>query len=731
MVDHTRGGGLGEPPKTATNHLSTQSSPYLAQRRDDPVNWYPWGGVAFAAAKAADKPIFLSIGYSSGHDCQRMARECFADEAVAAVLNEHFISIKVDRDERPDIDKVYQLTHQLVQRSAGGWPLTAFLDPATQLPFFSGTYFPKVASRAASGLPGFIDLLRRIRDIFDTKREELVTQGEQITAALAAIEQPSQPHSDPHSDQTPTPFSAAQPPGRATTDEAASYPDLATLARDRLLEQSDSNHGGFGNGPKFHFAHALHFLLERWGYSDKADREALEAVMTSLTQMARGGIYDQLGGGFCHHSTDRQWMIPQFEKTLHDNGALLRLYAHALRIGPDQLFEDVVQDTVDWLTREMQHPEGAFFAAQSAPAAHISSDSEGAYYVWRKPEVKKALTEDEYLLTETLFGLDKPANIGTRWNLHRRESFRSATERIFLDSDDPRAVLRSARTKLLDLRSQRPPPPRDEKIMAGWNGLAIEGLAACGEYLAQPHWIALAQQAMDFVREEMLVNDRLHSSWIQGRLGPPGYLDDYAFCLRASIALLQAQWREADIAFAVRLADLSIELFQADNGGCYFGAGDGEVLIHRPQPSLDDTSESGNAVLGCALFDLGRLLGEQKYLDAADAILAWATPLVAKYPTGHSAMLDLANRYHPRNQQLILRSVSDPQWLGAIRSGYTPWRRVYSIGYDGMATLPTYLPRMVSAEKRTSPTVYVCTADGCSDPIRSLDALQEALAASG
>jgi len=714
MVDHTRGGGLGEPPKTDANHLSTQISPYLAQRCHDPVNWYPWGSAALNAAKSADKPILLSIGYSSSRDCQRMARECFVDEEVAAVLNEHFISIKVDRDERPDIDKVYQLTHQLIQRSGGGWPLTAFLDPTTQLPFFSGTYFPKVPSRATAALPGFIDLLRRIREIFDNKREELVTQGEQITAALAAIEAPPEQISD-----------------REAPGEAASYGELATLARDRLIEQSDSNHGGFGSGPKFHFAHALHFLLERWGYSDKADRDALEAVMTALTQMARGGIFDQLGGGFHQHAADRQWMIPQFEKTLYDNGALLRLYAHALRIGPDQLFEDVVHDTVGWLTREMQHPEGAFFAAQSALVTSSTSESEGAYYVWRKTDVKKALNEDEYLLTETLFGLDKPANIETRWNLHRRESFRSATERIFLDSDDPRAVLRSAKSKLLELRSQRPPPLRDEKILAGWNGQVIEGLAASGLYLAQPHWIAVAQQAMDFVREEMMDNDRLHSSWIQGRLGPAGYLDDYAFCLRASIALLQAQWREKDIQFAIRLADLSIALFQADNGGCYFAAREGEALIHQPQPSLDDTSESGNAVLGCALFDLGQLLGEQKYLDAAEAILAWAGPLVAKFPTGHSSMLELANRSHPRNQQLILRGVSDPQWLTAIRSGYTPWRKIYAIGYDGMDTLPAYLPRMVSAEKRSSPTVYVYTAEGCSDPIRSFDALQEALAARG
>ena len=653
-----------------------------------------------------------------------MGRESFTDPNVANLMNEHFINIKVDRDERPDLDKVYQITHQLLHRSAGGWPLTAFLDPTNQIPFFTGTYFPK---NATPTLPGFKDLLAQIQTIFTDKRDELIAQGKQITEALEELSQPPRERSG--SDQADRVQSISSR-GADKDDDAApvDYDTLAEAARDGLLSSSDRNHGGFGTGTKFHFASALHFLLQRWGYSDKADRDAFDVVMTSLTQMARGGIFDQLGGGFCHYATDKQWMIPHFEKTLYDNGALLRLYGNALRVGPDPLFEDLVQDTIGWLERDMQHPEGAFFAAQGADSPERSEDRTGAYYVWRKPEVKKALSEDEYLLVETLFGLDKPANCEGRWNLHRRESFRSATQRIFLETDDPHALLSSAKSKLLALRSQRTPPALDEKILAGWNGIAVDGLAACGLYLQQPHWIQLAQQSMDFVREEMMENNRLHASWINGQLGAVGFLDDYAFCLRGLLSLLQAEWREIDIQFAIRLADLALELFQADNGGFYFATKEGEPLIHQPQPSLDDTTESGNAALGCALYDLGQLLGKEKYIEAALGILAWAGPIAAKYPSGHSTMLELASRTQPRNQQVVLRGVIDEQWRAAVHAGYSPWRRVYTIGYEGMDTLPSYLPRMVSAEMRVAPSAYLYTvAQGCSEPIRSLDALQDAL----
>jgi len=653
------------------NRLDQESSPYLLQHKDNPVHWYPWDEAALTAAKESNKPILLSIGYSACHWCHVMAHESFEDPATAEVMNQLFINVKVDREERPDIDKTYQLAHQLMTQNSGGWPLTAFLDPHTHLPIFAGTYFPKTANYQ---LPGFTDLLRRVSEAWNTQSEELAEQGKKISEVLASLQ-----------DLSPE-------------TESADYDAIVAKAREQLASQYDPNSGGFGGAPKFPNPTFTEFLFEQWSYSDKRDREALDMVMTTLTQIARGGIYDQLGGGFCRYATDKGWMIPHFEKMLYDNGALLGLFADALRVGPDQLFEDSLRDTVGWLLNRMQHTNGAFFAAEDAD----SEGEEGKYYVWQKQRVKKLLTEDEYLLVETLFGLDKPANFEGKWNLHRRESFRSATNRIILSdaSDDPRALWLSAKSKLLAEREHRTRPGLDDKILASWNGLAIDGLARAGMALGQPDWIKEAQRAMDFVRTNMMVDGALHATCKNGVARHPAYLDDHAFCLKALITLLQAQWREEDISFAIELANATIEKFSAASGGFYFTAHDHETLIHRAMPTVDEATASGNAVLGAALTDLGHLLADLRYLDAASAVLRWAAPFAERYP----------------------------EWIAACRTGYTPNRRVFAIGYgEGIKTLPAYLPRMVSADTQAQVTAYICSGMSCSAPITSLPELKAAL----
>ena len=681
------------------NRLGDETSPYLLQHKDNPVHWYPWCSEALARAKEENKPILLSIGYSACHWCHVMAHESFEDPVTAALMNQTFINIKVDREERPDIDKTYQLAHQLLTQNSGGWPLTLFLDPETHLPFFAGTYFPKKASYQ---LPGFTDLLRRIGEAYKSDNEELLEPGKKVSEILTALQ-----------DTTSGPEA-----------EAADYEAITATAREQLASQYDKDAGGFGQAPKFPNAPLIEFLFEQWAYSDKRDREALDMVMITLTKIARGGIYDQLGGGFCRYSTDRTWMIPHFEKMLYDNGALLSLYAAALRVGPDQLFEDAVTDTVGWLLGTMQHPDGGFYAAQDAD----SEGEEGKYYVWQKPRVKRLLNDDEYLLVETLFGLDKPANFEGRWNLHRRESWRSVTERIILDADDPRAVWLSAKQKLLAERAEREPPGLDDKILASWNALAIDGLANAGLALNRPDWISEAQRAMDFVRTQMMVDGRLQATWKDDVARHPAYLDDYAFCLRALITLLQAEWREVDIAFAIELANLTIELFSADNGGFYFTAHDHEQLIHRAMPTVDESTASGNAVLGIALTDLGHLLADIRYLEAASGILRWAAPFAERYPVGHCSLLALAARHSQTQEQVVLRGPTDPDWLQACRVGYKPNRRVFSIGFGNTnTTLPAYLPRMVDANAHERVTAYVCSGMSCSAPITELKELQELL----
>ncbi|MEM7220765.1 MAG: thioredoxin domain-containing protein [Pseudomonadota bacterium] len=684
-----------QPP---TNRLGNETSPYLRQHQHNPVDWYPWGEEALAAARASGKPILLSIGYSTCHWCHVMARESFADPATAALMNEHFVSIKVDREERPDIDKIYQLAHNILTQSSGGWPLTMFLDPETHIPFFGGTYFPKQTSAA---LPGFTDLLRRVAELFATKRDELQTAGDKVSEVFAKL---------------------SEGPG-AEADAVPAWEAIADQACEMFKERYDKDAGGFGRAPKFPNAPALDFLLARWAAQGKSDRTAYDMVMITLTQMARGGIYDQLGGGFCRYSTDREWRIPHFEKMLCDNGALLTLYADALAIAPDALFTDVVADTIGWLERDMRAPEGAFYAAQDAD----SDGEEGAYYLWRRGEVRKLLTEDENLLIETLYGLDKPANFSSRWVLARRDSWRGVIDRIYLDADDPRAVFESARGKLLTERLKRRAPGRDEKILAGWNGLAINGIARAGLVAQRSDWIELAAQGLEFLRTEMLVDGRLYATWQAGTPRLAGYLDDHAFCLQAALTLLEADWHDATLYFARQVADAALEHFAAPGGGFFFTADDHEALIHRTRPSVDEASANGNAVMGAALFDLGHLLADTRYIEAAQGVLAWARPFSASFPTGHASMLRLAARADDPGVQVILRGPPDPAWLAACRTGYHADRRVYAIPYDGVHAVPDYLPRMVSAEVRARTTAYLCEGFQCSAPITELEALQEAL----
>ena len=390
------------------NRLTDETSPYLLQHAANPVDWYPWCADALTKARDEAKPILLSIGYSACHWCHVMAHESFEDPATAETMNELFVNIKVDREERPDLDKVYQTAHQLMTQQAGGWPLTMFLDPNTLIPFFGGTYFPKTPRYQ---LPGFVDLLLRIAQVFRDQHDELAANGTKLTNVLGGL-----------NPQTV--------PGNLKDDV------LLKLARDQLASAYDARNGGFGGAPKFPMPATIERLLRHWAFTPPKDRDTLEMAMITLTHIARGGIYDHIGGGFCRYSTDAQWMIPHFEKMLYDNGALLGVYADALAIGPDPLFEGAVRETAAWLMREMQHDDGGYFSAIDAD----SEGEEGKFYVWRRDEVKRLLTDDEYLVIETLYGLDKPANFEGKWNLHRSDAWHAVVDRLAMSRDRSRCV---------------------------------------------------------------------------------------------------------------------------------------------------------------------------------------------------------------------------------------------------------------------------------------------------
>ncbi|MEM7078010.1 MAG: thioredoxin domain-containing protein [Pseudomonadota bacterium] len=683
-----------------SNRLAAETSPYLLQHADNPVDWHPWDSTALQLAREANKPILLSIGYSTCHWCHVMARESFEDDATAAVMNELYVNIKVDREERPDLDKIYQTALTLLTQQGGGWPLTMVLDPHSLVPIFGGTYFPKTPRHQ---LPGFSDLLRRIHEAYTTKHDELQEQSEKIKAALEQLKIPAM---------------------------EAQLADLQILdaAREKLAQQYDHQDGGFGSAPKFPMPTTLNRLLRHWAYQKRegstdlrVQKDTLDMVMISLTQMARGGIYDHIGGGFCRYATDRKWMIPHFEKMLYDNGQLLSLYSDALKLGPDELFSGAVEQTIDWLVREMRDPQGAFFAALDAD----SEGAEGRFYVWRRNEVKRLLSEDEYLVVETLYGLDKPANFEGKWNLHRHDSWRSVVSRLSLEGDTAEVLLHRARGKLFDARSERVRPATDTKILTAWNGLTIRGLADAARQFSRAEWLRLAQDAADFLAANAWDGEVLYATWQDGNAKYAGYLDDYANLLSGMLALLETEWRDQDLTLAQSLADALLAHFtDAEQGGFFFTSDTHEQLLHRPKPSTDDALPPGNGTAALALLKLGHLLAEPVYIQAAQSILAWARALLERLPSGHCSLLDSLEFETFAQEQIILRGPIDQMstWRRALEEGYSPWRSVYLIPYESTAA-PTYLPRLVSSATRERVTAFLCSGLECSPPIQDLDEL--------
>ncbi|MEQ8858347.1 MAG: thioredoxin domain-containing protein [Pseudomonadales bacterium] len=684
-----------------SNRLGAETSPYLLQHADNPVNWQPWDEAALAEARSRQRPILLSIGYSACHWCHVMAHESFEDPAVAALMNEHFVNIKVDREERPDLDKVYQLAHQLLTQQPGGWPLTMFLDPDTLVPFFGGTYFPRTPRHQ---LPAFPDLLRRVAEVYGSRREDLATQGEKIADVLASL-------------------NATETGDAPIRQDPGAVKALLSAARAALAQNYDSADGGFGGAPKFPMPSTLDRLLRGWAVSRRdgeGDREALDMVMTTLTKMARGGIHDHLGGGFCRYATDARWMIPHFEKMLYDNGQLLRLYSDALAVGPDPLFEQAATGIASWMLREMRHPGGGFYAALDAD----SEGEEGQFYLWQRDAVRRLLDEDEYLVVETLYGLDKPANFEGRWNLHRYDSWASVAARLSLERALADALLDSARAKLLAAREQRVRPGLDDKILTAWNALAISGLAGAADRLQRPDWLRAAQDAVDFLRENAVLDGRLMAVWKDGRARFDAYLDDHAYLLDALLGLLSVAWRDRDLDFAISLADALLDRFEDPAGGFFFTASDHERLIYRPKPTLDDAVPPGNGIAARALQQLGHLLAEPRYLEAADRTIDWAQGLMEKLPSGHCTLLTALEAAHRPPDLIVIRGPRDAlgPWLERARAGYHPWRQVYAIPYDA-ERLPPYLPRLVSADFAARPVAYRCEGAQCSLPIEDLDDL--------
>ena len=684
------------------NRLAGETSPYLLQHRDNPVHWYPWCEEAFEEARRTNRPVLLSVGYSACHWCHVMAHESFEDDATAAVMNELFVNIKVDREERPDIDKIYQTAHQLITQRPGGWPLTMFLDPDDQRPFFGGTYFPK---DARYGMPAFADLLRSVADYYRDRREDAKSEAAKISAVFDKLVPPVDPD--------------------ATLDA-----DPLDGARAVLGENFDQEYGGFGSAPKFPHPVTLEHLLRRWratANAEEPDVDALYMATLTLKRMADGGIFDHVGGGFCRYSVDRYWQIPHFEKMLYDNGPLLALYAQAWLATGEQAFRETAELTADWILADMVSPEGGFYSARDAD----SEGEEGRYYVWTPDEVAALLEPDEYALVSRYWGLDGDPNFEGRWHLALRMDFGEAARAAGLSKQEAREMLSTARAKLLEARAGRVPPLRDEKQLTAWNALAIRGLAIAGRALERDDLVDAAGHALDFIQSTLYADERLLATYKDGRARFNAYLDDYVFLIDAILEYLQARWDTALLDVAVRLADRVLEHFaDADGGGFFFTSDDHEALMHRSKPIADDALPAGNGVAAYVLQRLGYLLGETRYLDAAERTLQSAWRALEEYPHGHVMLLIALEEYLEPTETVVIRGDAHDirEWQRSAAKLYAPRRMVFAIDRDE-AGLPGALAERAP---RTGETLaYRCLGTHCDLPVTTFEALASEMRGSG
>src|SRR2546425_199767 len=626
------------------NRLAQETSPYLQQHAANPVDWYPWGAEALERARREDKPILVSIGYSACHWCHVMAHESFEDPAVADVMNRLFVNVKVDREERPDLDQIYQSAHQMLAQRTGGWPLTMFLTPEGA-PFFGGTYFPK---QARYGMPAFPDLCDRIAALWRAKRAEIAAQNEQVQQAFAR-----------------------------TLPQAAGPSEFSDSVLRAMLENLRANFdatlGGFGSAPKFPHPADLELCL-REGEKDIA--------LVTLERMCEGGIYDQLGGGFCRYSVDAEWSIPHFEKMLYDNGPLLGLLADAWLVSGAPLYARCAQQTAGWLAREMQSPEGGYYSSLDADSEH----EEGKFYVWERDEIRSLLTAEEYAAFAPRFGIEGPPNFENRhWHLRVTAPVMPGKE----------PLVEVARGKLFAAREERVRPGRDEKALVSWNALAIRGMARAGRVFARPEWIASARKALEFIRSRMWRDGRLLATYKDERAHLNAYLDDYAFLIAALLELMQAEFSPRDLAFATELAETLLAEFEdAEAGGFCFTGKSHERLFHRPKPGHDQATPSGNAIAASALARLAMLTGEDWCARAARRTVALFYPQMRDYPAGFAAMaMALAEQLaSPKLVVLRGRGPELERWRGEFAREYLPDGLVLSLP-DGADRLPAPLDK--------------------------------------
>jgi uncharacterized protein YyaL (SSP411 family) len=656
-------------PSHTKNLLINETSPYLLQHADNPVHWLAWNKDALELAKQQDKPILLSIGYSACHWCHVMAHESFEDTQTADIMNDLFINIKVDKEERPDLDKIYQNAHSLLTERPGGWPLTVFLTPDTHMPIFAGTYFPPIQKH---GLPAFKNLLQHIDDIWQSRKSDITKQSDSLQTNYQQIYEASKP-------------------------TESSFDRIAIdVARNQIEKQFDAVNGGFSGAPKFPHPSIIEFAINHWNQSKKSiqvDPRILHCAIYSLEKMADGGIFDHLGGGFCRYSTDELWMIPHFEKMLYDNGLLLALYSKAWKINSDPLFFDSASQTADWLIREMQSTDGGYYSAQDAD----SEGSEGKFFVWSNDEITTLLnnairdtdiTAESAELYKTRFGLNLDENFEGSWHLHGYVKTSVLAKKHQLDETKLREQFSLIRQYLFKHRNKRIHPATDRKVLCAWNGLMIHGMATAGRLLDKPEYNQSAIRAAYFLKQHCWKDQQLFANYKNNKATLEAYLDDYAFLIYGLLELLQSQWDNDLYIWTLELADKLLADFEDINyGGFYFTSHSHEDLIQRLKNFSDDAIPSGNAIATLVLIRLGYLSGRQQYIDAAERCLRSSWSAINHAPISHCAQLNALNEYLTPPDILIIRNQSNGQpdennWGSLTHQYYLPFTLVYNIPAD-------------------------------------------------
>lgn len=678
-----------------TNRLIDETSPYLLQHAENPVDWYPWCEAALALARQQDKPIFLSIGYSACHWCHVMEHESFENQSIAATLNEHFVCIKVDREERPDLDQIYMQAVQMMT-GRGGWPMSVFLTPDLQ-PFFGGTYWPPTARM---GMPGFSDVLRAVIDAWQHRRLQAVEQAAKITEHIREVTLPQ--------------------------NEDAAFPSADTLMQAaRQLEQSfDFAHGGFGQAPKFPHAADLELLLRVWHRTRRTG--LLDMVRLTLDKMARGGIFDHLGGGFARYSVDERWLVPHFEKMLYDNALLATIYIDAFAATGEVAYAETARTTLDFVLREMTDPAGGFHSAFDADSEGV----EGKYYVWTPAEIRSVLGDELGEQFCYVYDVTEVGNFEGHNILNMPKTWEQCVALRGGNVETLKREMHAARQQLLSVRSHRIPPAKDDKVLVNWNGLMIAAMAAGGAVLHEPRYLDAARRAAEFILQNMRRKDgRLYHSWRKGRARFDAYLDDYSHFANGLWSLYEATFEETWIDHAVDVVELMRRHFaDRDRSGFFFTANDHETLIARQKDVTDASLPSGNGMAATVLARLGFLCGRADYLCQARETIDMAQGWLSKYPTAAGQLLIALDLVSGPTVEIAvlgdLQTSEVQQAVHALRGRYMPNKvvavRSTSDVPNGSTRLdPLFQGRALGPDP---PTVYVCQGFVCTAPRHGLTA---------